>query len=70
MTPAANPAALLAAGRVAASLRRHGRKTTARTFDAMIAAIAIANGLPLYTCNPRDFAGIDGLEVVAIDVPR
>lgn len=57
-------------GRVAASLRRHGRKTTARTFDAMIAAVALANGLPLYTCNPRDFAGIDGLEVVAVDIPR
>lgn len=65
-----DPDAARAFGRVAASLRRHGRKTTARTFDAMIAAIAIANGLPLYTCNPRDFAGIDGLEVVAIDVPR
>ncbi len=35
----------------------------------MIAAIAIANGLPLYTCNPGDFMGIDGLEVVAVPVP-
>ena len=35
-----------------------------RAYDAMIAAIALANGLPLYTCNPRDFAGIDGLEVL------
>lgn len=53
-------------GRVAASLRRSGRKTAARTFDAMIAAIAIANGLPVYTANPDDFAHIDGLEVVAV----
>lgn len=30
----------------------------------MIAAVAIANQLPLYTCNPRDFEHIDGLEVV------
>lgn len=56
-------------GRVAASLRRAGRKTSARAYDAMIAAIASAHGLPLYTCNPADFAGIDGLEVVAVPVP-
>jgi len=30
-------------GQVAASLRRAGRKTSARAYDAMIAAIAIAN---------------------------
>lgn len=57
-------------GRVAASLRNKGRKTSARTYDAMIAAVAIANGLPLYTCNPRDFAGIDGLEVVSVTPPN
>jgi tRNA(fMet)-specific endonuclease VapC len=55
-------------GRVAASLRRTGRKTAARAYDAMIAAIALANDLPLYTCNPSDFAGIDGLTVVAVPV--
>ncbi len=56
-------------GHVAASMRHLGRKTSARTYDAMIAAIALANGLPLYTCNPRDFEGIDGLEVIAVPVP-
>lgn len=56
-------------GSVAAALRRAGRKTTARTYDAMIAATAVANGLPIYTCNPADFNGIDGLEVVAVPVP-
>ena len=56
-------------GQVAASLRRSGRKSSARAYDAMIAAIAIANGLPLYTCNADDFAGIDGLEVVAVPHP-
>jgi tRNA(fMet)-specific endonuclease VapC len=56
-------------GRVASSLRKAGRKTSARTYDAMIAAIASAHGLPLYTCNPTDFAGIDGLDVVAVPVP-
>lgn len=53
-------------GRVAASLQRSGRKTAARSYDAMIAAIAIANGLPLYTANPGDFAGIDELVVVPV----
>ena len=56
-------------GQVAASLRRAGRKSSARAYDAMIAAIAIANELPLYTCNPSDFAGIDGLDVVAVAHP-
>lgn len=56
-------------GRVAASLRRSGRKPAARAYDAMIAAIAVANDLPLFTCNPQDFAGIDGLSVVAVPHP-
>lgn len=56
-------------GRVAAALRRAGRTTKARAYDAMIAATAIANGLPVYTCNPDDFSGIDELEVVAVPVP-
>lgn len=56
-------------GRVAASLRQAGRKTTARSYDAMIAATALAHALPVYTCNPDDFAGIDGLEVVAVPAP-
>jgi predicted nucleic acid-binding protein len=53
-------------GRVAASLRRVGRKVSARSLAAMIAAIAIAHDLPLYTCNPDDFAGIDGLAVIGL----
>jgi len=35
----------------------------------MIAAVAIANGLPIHTCNPDDFAGIEGLTVVAVPHP-
>ncbi len=50
-------------GRVAASLRAAGRKVRARSYDAMIAAIAVAHELPLYTANPHDFTGIEGLEV-------
>jgi predicted nucleic acid-binding protein len=57
-------------GRVAASLRRSGRKTAARAFDAMIAATAVAHDLPVYTCNPADFAGIADLEVVSVTVPE
>jgi len=56
-------------GQVAASLRRSGRKPAARAYDAMIAAVAIANGLPLYTCNEQDFAGIDDLTVVGVPHP-
>ena len=62
-------AAARAFGQVAASARRSGRKTSARACDAMIAAIAVANGLPLYTCNPADFSGIDGQTVVAVVHP-
>ena len=61
-------AAARAFGQVAASLRRAGRKPAARSYDAMIAAVAVANELPLYTCNPDDFAAIDRLHVV--DVPH
>jgi len=57
-------------GRVAASLRRSGRKATARTYDAMIAATALAADLPVYTCNPSDFNWIDELEVIAVPVPE
>jgi tRNA(fMet)-specific endonuclease VapC len=59
-------AAARAFGGVAASLRRTGRKAAARAYDAMIAATAIANDLPVYTCNPDDFKGIDGLEVIPV----
>ncbi|MHB1527185.1 MAG: PIN domain-containing protein [Candidatus Dormibacteria bacterium] len=62
-------AAARAFGQVAAALRRAGRKPSARAYDAMIAAIAIANGIPLYTCNPADFNGIEGIEVVAVPLP-
>jgi len=53
-------------GQVAASLRRSGRKTAARAYDALIAATAMAHDLPVYTCNATDFEGIDGLQVVPV----
>jgi tRNA(fMet)-specific endonuclease VapC len=62
-------AAARAFGRVAASLRQAGRKPAARAYDAMIAATAVSRDLPVYTCNPADFASIDGLTVVSVPVP-
>jgi hypothetical protein len=56
-------------GGVAASLRSAGRTTAAPAYDAMIAATAIANELPVYSCNPCDFDGIEGLEVIAVPPP-
>ena len=56
-------AAARAFARVAADLRASGRRTTARAFDALIAATAIANGLPLSTANVKDVSGITGLDV-------
>jgi predicted nucleic acid-binding protein len=61
-------AAARAFGRVALALRASGRSVKPRAYDAMIAATALANGLPLYTCNPKGFTDIDGLTVVAVPV--
>lgn len=56
-------------GRVASALRSSGRKRTARAFDALIASVAIAHDLPLYTVNPEDFDGIGELELVPVPHP-
>jgi predicted nucleic acid-binding protein len=53
-------------GRIAAELRLAGRTSRARSLDVMIAAVAVANGLPVVTCNPGDFEGITELEVIAV----
>ncbi|WP_242670162.1 type II toxin-antitoxin system VapC family toxin [Mycobacterium decipiens] len=57
-------------GGVAAALRASGRKPAARAYDALIAASAIARGVPLYTCNPDDFAGIPRLELRPVTHPH
>ena len=62
-------AAARAFGRVAAALRNAGRKPAARAYDALIAATAIAHDLPLYTCNPDDFAAIDELRIRTVPHP-
>jgi predicted nucleic acid-binding protein len=41
-----------------------GRKPRRRIADLMIASVAIVNGLPVYTTNPDDFAGLDDLMAV------
>jgi predicted nucleic acid-binding protein len=51
-------------GRVFAATRAAGRTTRPRLADLLIASTAAANGLPLYTRNPSDFAGLE--EVVAV----
>jgi hypothetical protein len=35
----------------------------------MVAAVATANQLTLFTCHPRDSQHIDGLEVVSVSMP-
>jgi hypothetical protein len=62
-------AAARAFGRVAADLRARGRKHRARAYDALIAAVAIANEMPLFTVNPDDFQGIQALDLQAIEHP-
>jgi predicted nucleic acid-binding protein len=56
-------------GRVIAAVVAAGRKPRGRVADLMIAATAIAEGLPLYTTNPGDFAGLATL-ISIIPVPR
>jgi predicted nucleic acid-binding protein len=55
-------------GRVYAAVAAAGRKARGRrAFDLLIAATALAAELPLYTRNPDDFEGLDGLvEVVPV----
>lgn len=61
-------AAARAYGRVYASVVAAGRKARgARAVDLLIAAVVLANDLPLFTANPEDFAALGGLvEVIAV----
>jgi hypothetical protein len=55
-------AAARAYGRVYAAVPSAGRKARGgRALDLMIAATALATGLPVYTRNPGDFEGLAGL---------
>lgn len=54
-------------GRVSAAIHAAGRTPRRRATDLMIASVAAANGLPLYTADPNDFVGLENLaEVVAV----
>ncbi len=55
-------------GRIFAAVLAEGRKPVPRRrVDLMIASIAAANQLPLYTRNPDDFRGLDNIvEVVTV----
>ncbi|MHB8468243.1 MAG: PIN domain-containing protein [Gaiellaceae bacterium] len=55
-------------GRAYAAVITAGRKARGpRAFDLLIAATALAAGLPLYTRNPGDFRELEALiEVVAV----
>jgi predicted nucleic acid-binding protein len=54
-------------GQICAAVRAAGREPRKRAADLMIAATAASVELPLYTANPDDFKGAEGLlEVVAI----
>ena len=55
-------------GRVYAAVAARGRKARGpRAVDLLIAATACSLDLPLYTRNPDDFVGLDGLvDIVAI----
>jgi predicted nucleic acid-binding protein len=57
-------------GRVTAAVVAAGRKPRRRIADLMIAATAIAEGLPLYTANPGDYVGLERLlSVVPVTRP-
>jgi predicted nucleic acid-binding protein len=57
-------------GRVTAAVVAAGRKPRWRVADLMIAATAMAEDLPLFTTNPDDFAGLDGLvQVIPVSRP-
>jgi predicted nucleic acid-binding protein len=56
-------------GRICAAVVSAGRKPRRRVADLMIAAIAAAEELPLFTTNPDDFKGLDSL-ITIVPVTR
>jgi predicted nucleic acid-binding protein len=55
---------------IASEVMAMGRKPRRRVADLMIASVAAANRLPLFTTNPDGFRGLDRvLTVVPVPVP-
>jgi len=48
-------------GRIFAAVRATGRKSRTRLADLLIGATALGHDLPLYTRNPSDLSGLEGL---------
>jgi len=58
-------------GRVCAADISAGRQPRRRIADLMIASVAVAEDLPLFTTNPDDFKGLDDLlTVVPVTRPK
>ena len=58
-------------GRVTAAVIAAGRKPRSRVANLMIASIAIAEDIPLFTTNPDDFTGLENLlALVPVTRPR
>lgn len=53
-------------GQILNAIAAFGRSHRRRVADLLIAAVAHARGLDLYTRNPNDFAGLDGLITVLV----
>lgn len=57
-------------GRICAAVQARGRTPRSRAADLMIASVAAAARLPLYTTNPDDFEGLDGIiRVISVKRP-
>lgn len=57
-------------GAISAEVVKMGRKPRGRVADLMIASVASANRLPLFTTNPADFQGLEAVvTVVPVQVP-
>ena len=54
---------------VFAAVAAAGRKPRRRFADLLIASVALARGLPLFTAEPHDLVGLEGL-VSIVPVPR
>jgi predicted nucleic acid-binding protein len=57
-------------GVIVAEVISIGRKPRERVADLMIASIAAANSIPLFTTNPADFHGVESVvTVVPVPIP-